>query len=1212
MKTKRMLIFALLIIFFTWQSASAEERNFPAGSLIIPMDSYYQPDADGGILEAYGLVYYLLSHQDETCLTDCADDEACRAACDHDLTVYWIINQEKVAIDAADFVIEDLTVVAGENVAELYDHAGGVTALTYNTGLRDATCLTGCAGDEICQAACPLNPDSHQKMTYSGGPWIVEAADAAIARTIINQAGWAAVEVHVAQVPFKAPVYREMKGTPPRIALMNNSESLTDGNATILESYLRLAGICTDVYDVVTPNMIRDGILLTKGYDFLWAPHWTGYGSNKDDDNGNGLPDVEDIVIEIRKLLENGKGLLGECASIEVFEHSPNGRFLSTKGFGHNDGTNNADDIIYNDLTTPNSQVGDFRYDPEGGHLHNWRPFVYDDPYNFNDAPDETPAGDPEVTAVSPSDYNDTVTRFTIDNTGWDYYVGGYADGDRNNGYAVYLGGHKYAACGSGSGDIAVDPEPHVHNIEFEFTKDVKPEYFFTLTVKYNGFLSLSIPFSTADLGSLVVGATPLDFMQIDLTSASVDGKKLKDVVFRNLVPDPIVIDSITFSWTGGEADQKFKKITDWKTDIKHYDKPEVLSGVELTMTDFNIDAYLVSAGPVGCTDNDDCDWTNIAGVRYVLNTLFNIKYQISSREYVRAAPILNHPYLYQGSFEYPSYQGHFRRYDVTLDPDSKEAEWDTAVGGIKSFKELNIHPHARQVFTAKNVSGVWSKTDFDLGNIAELRSSLDLTPDNGDDSDELAVIIRLRGNYWDNELGQWVELENKLGGIMHSAPVIVDSKNRVSVSRDETAFVGDLYGMLHAIDTATGHEKWAYIPRNLLGKLKNDRTDPNAVHDFAGVDASPTAKDVYYDHDDDGDDEWRTILAGSQGFGGKYIYALDVTDPDNWFPLWEVTDLLAPGGGMGHAYCVAIDKVKWPVRDVDDLDGDGDTDEIIGYEIKWVVFLSAGFADIAVDHGGINVFAFDLKTGTKLWHFSSEYADAVNDIPGAVTVFDHDGDSFMDRVYVGDMNGRLWEIDAIDGTNPNGTEGTGDDTKEIPLYNAGMGNPISVSPAIVQYNGHTLLIFGTGGANWAADDQAYAIYAVDATAKQSEPIYTDGAGTLAWKVDTEVGEKIWSTPTVANGYIFLATAFGSMEGSDPRMDVPVTGQASGNFYKLKLGDGSLAWKLTAIGKVRGSIFVNRQHAYMTTIDGQIIQIGGDDFAAGTGSRVVLRSWKQM
>jgi len=315
----------------------------------------------------------------------------------------------------------------------------------------------------------------------------------------------------------------------------------------------------------------------------------------------------------------------------------------------------------------------------------------------------------------------------------------------------------------------------------------------------------------------------------------------------------------------------------------------------------------------------------------------------------------------------------------------------------------------------------------------------------------------------------------------------------------------------------------------------------------------------------------------------------------------------------MGNAYSVAIDKVKWPIREVDDEhNNNGIQFEIYDHEIKWVVFVSTGFAQFAVDHGGINLYAFDLKTGSKLWHFSSEYADSVNDIPGAATVFDLDGDTFVDRVYVGDMNGRMWELDAVDGSNPNGTEGTGDDTKEIPLYNAGTGNPISVSPAIVQSGGHTILIFGTGGTDWAADDQAYAVYAIDATTKQSVPTYADGAGTLLWKVDLAVGEKVWSTPTVAYGYIFLATAFGSMEGSDPRSVIPAEGQASGNFLKLKLADGSEAWKLTDIGKVRGSVFVNRQHAYMTTIDGNVIQIGGDDFAAGTGNRVVLRTWRQM
>jgi hypothetical protein len=51
---------------------------------------------------------------------------------------------------------------------------------------------------------------------------------------------------------------------------------------------------------------------------------------------------------------------------------------------------------------------------------------------------------------------------------------------------------------------------------------------------------------------------------------------------------------------------------------------------------------------------------------------------------------------------------------------------------------------------------------------------------------------------------------------------------------------------------------------------------------------------------------------------------------------------------------------------------------------------------------------------------------------------------------------------------------------------------------------------------------------------------------------------------------------------------------------------------MSNIGKVRGSIYVDHQHIYLTTFDGQVVQIGGQDFAAGNGSRVVLRSWKQF
>jgi hypothetical protein len=86
------------------------------------------------------------------------------------------------------------------------------------------------------------------------------------------------------------------------------------------------------------------------------------------------------------------------------------------------------------------------------------------------------------------------------------------------------------------------------------------------------------------------------------------------------------------------------------------------------------------------------------------------------------------------------------------------------------------------------------------------------------------------------------------------------------------------------------------------------------------------------------------------------------------------------------------------------------------------------------------------------------------------------------------------------------------------------------------------------------------------------------------------------------------------MESSDPRQDIAAIGQPTGNLHCIDLAGGKSieGWPMSNIGKVRGSIYVDRQHIYLTTIDNQVIQIGGEDFAAGTGNRVVLRSWKQF
>jgi hypothetical protein len=1312
MKTKIFTLFILVAFVCLPLKAMAYERNYPAGSIIIPMDTFYQPPADGGQLEAYGLVYYLLDHQDPECLTDaptdplvtacqeaCAgNDAACRlscledvqAECEHPIAVSWVINDQKTTPDGVDLVIDvtnkTLQELKVKAVVEKYDQAGKTKNLTFNAG-EDPD-------------------DTKHRITYRGALFIIDVQDLPAGvedevYAIIDGDSWAAVDVHLAQVPFAAPVFREMRGTPPKIALMNSTEDKTTGNAAILEGYLRLAGICGDSYEIVTPNEIA-GFLAGDagtpihpvlgaygpGYDFLWAPHWD---ATKGYDGTNGLADRDDVVTEIDNFLKRGKGMLAECASIEAFEHNTNGRFLTDKGLAHNGvDIKAATHVIYSDVTAANAQIGNFDggFVPEGGHLHNWRPFQNGDPYNF----------DPDFPDVSEGNsvYNNTVKRFTTDSVGtetvdddWDYFVGGYAHGNRDFGYVVYLGGHSYATCSDSTG---LNIEPNVHPIDWEFSEEI-PGSSWILNIEYQVSKDgIDYDFATGDVVFDIdnvdytfndwggdysdAGAGPLE---IDFTTAGLDDKrkKLLGVTFRNTVPYDMTLKELDLE-EEVDNNRKIKRMTDTNTNIGYYEDKNGVEQLALQFTDGQAGTFLIdpitqvpqavppgTEAELGCTDNSGCEFKNLAGVRYVLNTLFNIKYQIISHEYVRSAPIVAHPWLYQGTFEHPSYFGHFRRFDVTQTVEADDdplADWDTAMS--PRILPANVGNNSgRRVYTGKNndpdnngYNGDWSRIDFDAANVAALTAGLDVDPNNNSTADEIQVIERLRGRQvdYDNSPAPpaaplYVEQNhNKLGGIMHSAPVIVRAGNSRFADpprspRRETAYVGDLYGMLHAIDTEYGNELWTYIPSNLLGRLQNERTDPNAEPYFAAVDGSPSVRDIYYDHDADPGtaDEWRTILVCAQGFGGNSIFALDVTHPLVWISdpgepnvLWETTDTVAPGGGMGYAYRTALDKIKVPVLDDDDNPIPG------RYKLEWMIYVATSFNHIAESHGGINVFGFDLKTGTKQWTFTSTYADSVNDIPGAATTHDIDDDTFADRLYVGDMNGRMWEIALTD--DPAGKWAAGESvhvaeypdpddesktlTEPIPLFNAGIGHPISVSPTIITRNSHTLLIFGTGGADWASNSTRYHVYAVDATAagllSQTEKnLYYSRHGMaleppsdsdlknrfVPLKLTLEPGEKVWSSPTFSAGQIWLVTSFGSMESTDPKDDLA----GSSNLRLLSLDKDPSDWPdPKAIGKVRGSIYVSNKHVYMTTFGNQILQFGEEDFSAGSGNRVVLKFWQ--
>jgi hypothetical protein len=108
-----------------------------------------------------------------------------------------------------------------------------------------------------------------------------------------------------------------------------------------------------------------------------------------------------------------------------------------------------------------------------------------------------------------------------------------------------------------------------------------------------------------------------------------------------------------------------------------------------------------------------------------------------------------------------------------------------------------------------------------------------------------------------------------------------------------------------------------------------------------------------------------------------------------------------------------------------------------------------------------------------------------------------------------------------------------------------------------------------------------------------------------------DAGEKVWSSPTVAGDIVYVATATGTMDSDSPRDDLAGSGKLRAIHLKGS-SKGTLAWSRDDIGKARGSLYVDRQHIYLTTIDNKVVQIGNETFNEGGASNVKLRTWKLL
>jgi type IV pilus assembly protein PilY1 len=138
----------------------------------------------------------------------------------------------------------------------------------------------------------------------------------------------------------------------------------------------------------------------------------------------------------------------------------------------------------------------------------------------------------------------------------------------------------------------------------------------------------------------------------------------------------------------------------------------------------------------------------------------------------------------------------------------------------------------------------------------------------------------------------------HRLGDIVHSDPQYVgwppfyytlsgyQAFAQANVNRPGMIYVGGNDGMLHGFRESDGEELIAYVPNKVIGKL-NRLTYTYYDHDFY-VNGSPIYGDVTLNG------TWRSVLIGGLREGGQGVYALDITDPENFSTsdvLWEFTD---------------------------------------------------------------------------------------------------------------------------------------------------------------------------------------------------------------------------------------------------------------------------------------------------------------------------------
>lgn len=329
-----------------------------------------------------------------------------------------------------------------------------------------------------------------------------------------------------------------------------------------------------------------------------------------------------------------------------------------------------------------------------------------------------------------------------------------------------------------------------------------------------------------------------------------------------------------------------------------------------------------------------------------------------------------------------------------------------------------------------------------------------------------------LRGDTTLEASGAMRSRASRLGDIVNSQPWYTHGKPRSGlnayagyrdfsndqVSRSPMIYIGANDGMLHGFNASNGQEVLAYVPRGVYPALK-ELTIPGYLHRYF-VDGSAFTGDANFGG---GSSDWKTVLVGTLGNGGKGYFLLDVTSPTSFGATKVLADRTdGTDTDIGHM-------VLPPVRNDSEASL---TDQIVmTNDGKWSLIMGNGVNSNSARPVLLvqALTSAGMATGpTKVIAGTTAATDAGNGNGlSPPRLVDLNADGKVDVAYAGDMKGNLWRFDLT-----SSSPGSWSAKKLYTAVDSG-GAPQAISAAPmwkIHPKGGLMVMFGTGR-NFASGD---------------------------------------------------------------------------------------------------------------------------------------------